>query len=199
MNEWLRRAAAPGLVTLLLTTACGDSREATGECRGTLQAEQVDWPIDGEDSRLVRDRFGFITPWLFLNYLPDGQATLSAFGADVELADGTSLARGDVPRTAQLLNTGFDLAPEQGSAVKSWQATRADSVGSGTGFPERSGVPANGTLTLEVLADDHAEGRFVYRYANGDELTCTFDVPTPAAAGSIWDGGGGGGDDDDDD
>jgi hypothetical protein len=158
----------------------------------------VDWPIDGEYSRLTRDRFGVIDPLLFISYLPDGQATLSDFGVDIELVDGAAFDRGDAPRTAQLVNTGAALAPEEGSGVKRWRPTRSDSGGSGTGYPERSGVPASGTLTVEVLADDHAEGHFVYRYASGDELKCTFDIPTPAAAGSVWDGAGDGDDDDDD-
>ncbi|AKF86408.1 hypothetical protein MFUL124B02_26305 [Myxococcus fulvus 124B02] len=197
MNEWLRRAAVPGVVTLLLTTACGDSREATGECRGAYLGAQVDWPIDGEYSRLVRAPLGFTTPWLFLKYTANGQDRLLNFGADVELANGAELERGQAPRTARLINTDTDLAPEQDSAVKTWRAMWAGTAGSGSGFPDGSGVPASGTFTLEVLADDHAEGRYVYQYANGDELTCTFDVPTPAAAGSIWDGAGDGDDDDD--
>ena len=32
-------------------------------------------------------------------------------------------------------------------------------------------------MTLERVIPDHAEGHFIYRYANGSELTCTFDVP----------------------
>ncbi|MFY1824927.1 hypothetical protein ACN47A_03370, partial [Myxococcus fulvus] len=148
-------------------------------------------------SRLVSDRFGFTTPWLFLKYRAEGQDRILNFGADVELTNGSELERGQAPRTARLINTGTDLAPEQDSAVKTWRATWAGTAGSGAGFPEGSGVPASGSFTLEVLADDHAEGRYVYQYASGDELTCTFDVPTPEASESIWDGAGDGDDDDD--
>jgi hypothetical protein len=32
-------------------------------------------------------------------------------------------------------------------------------------------------VTLDRVIPDHAQGHFTYHYANGDELTCTFDVP----------------------
>ncbi|AGC43760.1 putative lipoprotein [Myxococcus stipitatus DSM 14675] len=180
---------------LPLTTSCGADREATGECRGTYRGEQVAWPIDGVSSRLGRDRFGFVPTWLWLNYLPGGQATLTAFGADVELTRGMSLERSSGPLTVQLLGVEVGLAPEEGTPVVRWMASYAVPHGAIAGFPHDSGIPASGTLTLDEVSDDSAEGRFVYRYASGDELTCTFNVPTPAAAGDAWRDTGDGDDD----
>ncbi|QSQ17125.1 hypothetical protein [Myxococcus landrumensis] len=198
MNEWLRHVAIPGVSLLLLTTACGEDREATGECRGTYLGEQVEWPIDGVYSRMRRDRFGLLETKLMLNYLPGGQGPFTAFGADTEFTRGLSVERSSGPLTVQLLVEDVRLAPEAGTPMKWWSATRSDANGSGPGFPLRSGIPASGTLTLEEVDSDFAEGHFVYRYASGDELTCTFNIPTPVAAGDAG-GGSGGWDDDDDD
>ncbi|WP_342380373.1 hypothetical protein NVS55_12330 [Myxococcus stipitatus] len=198
MNERIRCAAVPGVALLLFTTACGDDRVATGECRGTHAGESVDWPIDGVYSRLERDRFGLLPTELKINYVPAGLDTLIAFGADAELTRGMSLERSSGPVTVQLLVQEDRLVPEGGTPVKWWRATRSGAGGSGPGFPLASGVPDSATLTLVEIDSDFAEGHFVYRYASGDELTCTFNIPTPAAAGDGG-GAGGGGDDDDDD
>lgn len=177
------RTALPWFAIALLTSACG--AEATGECTGTHAGERVNWPIDGESTRLVGAT-------LHLDYLPEGSAGLTAFGAEVRLSN-RGFAEEDAPRTVQLVRELERLSPEETSLVVGWDGMVGMRNGFGTGYPEASGVPASGTLTLDVLDSDHAEGRFVYRYEDGNELTCTFNAPTPAAAGDISD------DDEDDD
>jgi hypothetical protein len=184
------------MACVLLTTACGT--EATGECRGTHLGESVNWPIDDESARLVRtisDRYENRATWLFLKYLPGGSAGLTSFGAHVQLVDGVSIDAQSGSRTVQLVKEESDLSPEEDSLVVGWEGRVGTQRSYGSGYPEASGVPMAGSLTLDVVDSDHAEGRFVYRYADGNELTCTFNVPTPAAA----DGALGGDDEDDDD
>lgn len=113
---------------------------------------------------------------------------------------GMSLKRSNGPLIVQLLpvDGNLYLAPEEGTPVVYWSASHADANGTIAGSPQTSGLPASGTVTLEEVGDDYAEGHFVYRYANGDELTCTFNIPTPNAAGDAWDDSAGDDDDDDD-
>ena len=195
MSPLILRSALPLLALTLLTTACGT--EAAGECRGTHAGEEVNWPIDDDSARIVRttsDGYGNQSTWLYLDYLPDGSAGLTRFGAHVELVNGVSIDAEEEARTAGLVKKEEALVPEEDSLVLRWQGMIGTQRGFGSGYPEDSGVPQSGSLTLDVVDDDHAEGRFVYRYADDTELTCTFNVPTPAVA----DGAAGDGDDDDD-
>ncbi|MFY2561150.1 hypothetical protein ACN469_26345 [Corallococcus terminator] len=189
MNYPSRLAALSWMTTALLLTACG-GRDATGECRGNHLGESVNWPIDGENS-WVSDDYSANT--VYLTYLPRGQAGLTGFGAEIGLTGGSISSS----RTVALISTESGLELAENSLVLDWDGTVSTSSGYGTGFHEVSGIPAGGSVTIDVVDDERAAGRFVYRYSNGDELTCTFDAPTPAAAEGIF--GGGGGDDDDDD
>lgn len=191
MNCLSLRTALSWMATALFLTACG-GRDATGECRGKHLGVSVNWPIDGENS-WVSDSSPVNT--VTLSYLPRGHADMTSFGVEMGL---TSTTLSD-SRTVALINKVVELEPEENSLVRDWEATRSTSTESGRGYHAESGVPASGSLTLDVVDDEHAAGRFVYRYGNGDELTCTFDAPTPAAAEGIFGGGGDVDDDDDDD
>lgn len=184
------RVITPIIVSALLTTACGT--DATGECRGTYRGASVTWPIEGEASRWEPARTRIV-----LQYTPQRPSTMKGFGANVHLVSGASV-RG-TPVTIALSNeAGVRLAPEAGTLVEGWYGTVWPSSGSGmtSGFPSVSGVPMGGSVTLEAVNEDYAAGRYVYRYEDGSELTCTFNAPSPARAAGIW---GGDGDDDDDD
>ncbi|WP_240356243.1 hypothetical protein [Myxococcus eversor] len=189
MNCLGLRAALSWMAAALLLTACG-GRDATGECRGKHLGVSVNWPIDGEASVFVDLNIG---DTVFLTYLPRGHAGLKTFGAEINLLDGES----STSRTVALINRELRLEPEDNPLVVNWEGTRDTASESGKGFHAETGVPARGSVTIDVVDDEHAAGRFVYHYENGDELTCTFDAPTPEAAEGIW-GGGGDGDDDDD-
>lgn len=193
------RAVIPIIASALLTTACGT--DATGECTGTHLGAQVKWPIDAELSRWVpygAGGNGVTGTWIDLSYLPQKDAVLTEFGVDIRLVNGTQV-RG-APVTVGLANEeARRLVPEPDSVVEGWLAhvvTRT-SVGSPTGYPVESGVPMAGTLTLEEVNEDFAAGKYVYRYEDGNELTCTFNVPSASRAAG-WLGGDVDDDDDDD-
>ncbi|AKQ64506.1 putative lipoprotein [Myxococcus hansupus] len=162
----------------------------------------MNWPIDTEYSRLERqlsDRLGIRTVRLLLYYAPNGSAGLTDFGANVRLVDNATVSNG--PVTVFLDDNGRGrLVPESTSLVVDWEGlvgTRHASVG--TGYPEASGVPMAGSVTLVEVTDDFAAGHYVYHFADGSELTCTFNIPTPERADGWWDGDVEYDDDDDDD
>lgn len=194
------RVVIPIIASALLTTACGT--DATGECTGTHLGARVKWPIDGERSRWIRygaGGNGVTGTWIDLTYTPKGDAGLTEFGVYIRLVNGAAVDAG--PQTVGLANEeARRLVPETDSLVVDWLAHsmgRSNS-GSTTGFPETSGVPREGSVTLEAVTEDLAAGRYVYRYEDGSELTCTFNVPSPSRAAG-WLSGDGDDDDDDDD
>lgn len=195
MNCLSLRAALPWMATALFLTACGGGRDATGECRGTYLGEAVVWPIDGVASRLMDEAYD--SNWVNLTYLPRGQAGLTGFGVDILLDKDRRIDEGSGSRTVLLINKETEFAPEVNLLVHGWYGTLRKSSGSGRGYHEASGLPRGGSVTFDVVDDKRAAGHFIYRYENGDELTCTFDAPTPAEAEGIF-GGAGDGDDDDD-
>ncbi|NVJ02432.1 hypothetical protein HV824_30535 [Myxococcus sp. AM009] len=180
------RVIIPIIVSALLTTACGT--DATGECRGTHLGASVNWPIDGEASRWERD-----SDRILLHHSPNGNAGLTRFGVDIWLVDGAVVGGG--PVTVALSNEhALRLVPAADSLVVDWLVSVA--TRSTTGFPETTGVPVAGSVTFDAVNEDFAAGRYVYRYMDGSELTCTFNVPSPERAAGFW---GGDYDDDDDD
>lgn len=188
------RVVIPVIAIAMLTTACGT--ESTGECEGTLLGTRVKWPIDGEMSRWIRNGSGGNGQhgtWIVLRYDPKGAAGMTRFGVDIRLVSGAVVSGG--PVTVALANEdGQRLVPAADSLVVDWLASVA--THSTTGFPETTGAPVAGSVTLDAVNDDLAAGRYVYRYRDGSELTCTFNVPSPERAAGFL---GGDYDDDDDD
>ncbi|WP_237078727.1 hypothetical protein [Myxococcus xanthus] len=131
--------------------------------------------------------------WIVLRYDPKGAAGMTRFGVDIRLVSGAVVSGG--PVTVALANEdGQRLVPAADSLVVDWLASVA--THSTTGFPETTGAPVAGSVTLDAVNDDLAAGRYVYRYRDGSELTCTFNVPSPERAAGFL---GGDYDDDDDD
>lgn len=200
MPSVLTRAVLPFIAIALLTTACGT--DPTGECRGTYLGARVNWPIDAEYSRLERQisgRLGNRSVRLTLRYSPNGSSGLTDFGANVVLVDNATVSDGPVTVLLDDNDRG-ELVPESTSLVVDWAGmvgTRNSYVRSG--FPEASGVPTAGSVTLAEVTDDFAAGQYVYHFAEGSELTCTFNVPTPARADGLFGGDVDPDDDDDDD
>jgi len=88
------------------------------------------------------------------------------------------------------------LVPEETSLVRRWEANTG---GVGSAYLSPPGVPVEASVTLNRVTPDHTEGQFIYRYADGGMLTCTFDVPDRVYDDGQDSGGGCGGDYDDDD
>ncbi len=135
---------------------------------------------------------------LNLRYSPNGDAGLTAFGANVRLVDNAAVSNG--PVTVLLAGNGAGrLVPESTSLVLEWDGLVGTRGFTGSGYPEASGVPLAGSVTLAEVARDFAAGHYVYHFADGSELTCTFNIPTPARANGLFGGDVDVDDDDDDD
>jgi hypothetical protein len=145
-----------------------------GECTGTYQGQEVAWPILSNSVQIYSSHpDGSTNTKLSLNYTTQGFKGLLGFGADILLM-GEPLFEGVGSRTVKLMSTESRLVPEDTSLVREWEGN----VGPGQiGYLVPPGIPVEGSVTLERVVPDHAEGHFIYRYANGGELTCTFNVP----------------------
>ncbi|MFP2895197.1 hypothetical protein [Corallococcus sp. 4LFB] len=198
MPRLLSRTALPLLACALSTAACDSVPKPEGECRGSHGAQSVVWPIDTNAVMSAYSHYdGTQGTQLSLAYTPDGAPELAGFGVDILMPGEPTVTAG--ASTLKLLRQGQALVAEDPSRIREWRAH----VGPATdGFPAASGVPVEGTLTLDrlVQGDGEAQGRFVYRYEDGGELTCTFNITDRVYTDdSDWGGGGGGGWDDDDD
>ncbi|MBN8233427.1 hypothetical protein JYK02_38505 [Corallococcus macrosporus] len=198
MFRLLSRTALPLLACALSITGCDSVPKPEGECRGAYGAQSVVWPID-ENSVMS----GFLPfdgtqgTQLHLAYVADGAPELASFGVDIHIPGEPTVA--GAPWTVELLRQGDALVSQDTSRVSEWGAFT--DLGR-DGFSSVTGVPVEGTLTLDRLiqGDGQAQGRFVYRYETGGELTCTFNITDRLYFDdSDWDSGGGGGGDDDDD
>ncbi|RKH18765.1 hypothetical protein D7Y13_05820 [Corallococcus praedator] len=184
------RPVLPLFACALLLSACDPQPE--GECKGTHLGQSVNWPIS---SNAVLTRIDFLedgTPstLIDLSYTPDRVEGLQEFGVDIQLVRGASVEEGEA-KTVKLFAKEDRLEPEDRSLVARWGGNMGGTL---MGYLAVPGVPVEGSVTLDRVALDHAEGHFVYRYADGGELTCTFDVPELVLVG----GGDGDGDYDDD-
>ncbi|RKH03763.1 hypothetical protein D7V97_26235 [Corallococcus sp. CA053C] len=151
---------------------------ATGECQGIHLGKRVEWPISEDGSWLGRDepdRYGNGRVWVQLQYEPGGlEDDVRSFGVDIELMSG---ARLDEANTTKLVPQGdYRLGPQGESVVREWSGRIWTSEGSKSGYFQ-PGRPVEGSVTFETVNDLYAEGQFIYRYLNGDMLTCTFDAP----------------------
>ncbi|NNC16136.1 hypothetical protein HJC22_10390 [Corallococcus exiguus] len=109
---------------------------------------------------------------LILFYTPDDDSGLSSFGVDIWMPGLRPVTEGGW--SAKLLRQGDSLVAEDTSKVGDWLPIASNLVG----YPSVAGIPTEATLTLErrAYADGQAQGRFVYRYEDGGELTCTFNI-----------------------
>ncbi|MBE4751670.1 hypothetical protein G4177_26200 [Corallococcus sp. ZKHCc1 1396] len=199
MTRFPSRTALPLLACALLASAC-EAPVASGECKGTHLGQSVNWPIS---SNAVLSRIDFMedgtrSTAIELSYTPDGVEGLQDFGVDIKLVKDVKIQEGG-SKTVKLLPREDRLDPEETSLVLKWKGNMGDAEG----YLAAPGVPVEGSVTLDRIALDHAEGHFVYRYKDGGELTCTFNVPEYGLTditddGDGGGGGGGGGDDDDD-
>ncbi|MBZ4330348.1 hypothetical protein NR800_21530 [Corallococcus interemptor] len=192
----LFRTALPLLACALSSTACDSVPKPEGECRGPYGAQSIAWPIENNSvmSAYVHND-GTQGTQLHLAYTPNGAPELPLFGVNIVIPGAPTVAGG--AWTAKLLRQGEVLVAEDTSRVLEWGAF----TGPGQeGYPSVTGVPVEGTLTLERLlhGDGQAQGRFVYRYEDGGELTCTFNI-TDRLYTEDGDWLDGVGDDDDDD
>ncbi len=166
----------PWLACALLTAACDYSPplKPVGECKGTYQGQDVTWPIITSSRQIAFSHpDGSMNTKLSLQYTPQGFNGLQGFGASILLM-GKPLFEGGGSQTVRLISREMQLVPEETSLVREWEGN----VGTGQiGYLAPPGVPVDGSVTLERVIPDHAEGHFIYHYANGSELTCTFDVP----------------------
>ncbi|WP_148282396.1 hypothetical protein [Corallococcus coralloides] len=129
------------------------------------------WPLE-EQSSLVHRSFQGELPDTFidLDYTPEDEPVLEGFGVDIHLVEG---ARVEEDRTVNLFSREGRLAPAEPSLVTAW----VGNIGEDSGYLSVPGVPVEGSVTLDEVSPWAAQGHFVYRYADGGELTCTFDVP----------------------
>ncbi|MCY1076319.1 hypothetical protein [Archangium lansingense] len=172
------RPLLPWLACALLTAACNLYQpvpEPEGECTGTYKGQDVSWPIITTTS--VQSNFshsdGSTNNQLSLHYTTEGFHGLQGFGASI-LLRGKPLFEGVGPLTVKLVPREGQLVPEETSLVRKWEGN----VGTGQiGYLSPPGVPMEGSVTLARVIPDYAEGHFIYHYADGSELTCTFNVP----------------------
>src|SRR4051794_8347433 len=167
MSRTPPRTVLPLLSLALLASACDP--QATGECKGTHLGRSVNWPLS---TNAILTRISFLedgTPSTLIDlaYTPDGVEGLQEFGVDIQLVRGASVDEG-AAKTVKLLPRGDGLHPEETSLVSRWWGN----MGTTEGYLAAPGVPVEGSVTLDRVALDHAEGHFVYRYADGGELTC---------------------------
>ncbi|WP_434299193.1 hypothetical protein [Corallococcus exiguus] len=96
------------------------------------------------------------------------RSTVEGFGVDIHLVADARVKN----RTVSLTPREARLMPTESSLVTRW----VGNIGSGTGYQSPPGVPVEGSVTLKDATAYAAQGHFVYRYADGGGLTCTFDV-----------------------
>jgi hypothetical protein len=183
------RTTLPWLACALLTAACDlppPSLKPVGECKGIYQGQNVTWPITLSSVQIPFSHLdGSTSTQLSLQYTTQGFKGLLGFGANILLM-GEPLFEAVGSRTVKLIPREMQLVPEETSLVREWKGN----VGQGqTGYLAPPGVPVEGAVTLERVTPDHAEGHFIYHYANGSELTCTFDVPDRLFDDGLDDGG----------
>lgn len=173
MLRSLSRNALSLLACVSVVTACGSAPQ--GECRGAYGSRNVVWPL-GTNSLRLGERLGETDgpsgTELFLGYAPDDATGLSSFGVDIWMPRLRPITEG--VWTAKLLRQGNALVAEDTSKVDDWRPYASGLVG----YPSVTGIPTEATLTLEQrsYADGQAQGRFVYHYEDGGELTCTFNI-----------------------
>ncbi len=168
------RIALALLTCAVLSPSCDSIPKPAGECTGTHLGKTVTWPLAvySHQSVLV-DVDGSVHTQLQLTYTADGVPGLESLGAGITLTGEPRFEAGS-PRTVNLLPQQDRLVPEETSLVRAW----AGYTGGGSGaYLTPPGVPVEASVTLNRVTPDHAEGQFVYRYADGGMLTCTFDVP----------------------
>ncbi|RKG95254.1 hypothetical protein [Corallococcus carmarthensis] len=147
MLRRLSRTALPLLACALSITACDSVPRPEGECRGAYGARSVAWPIDTNAVMSAYVHYdGTQGTQLSLAYTPDGAPELAGFGVDIQMPGEPTVTAG--ARTVKLLRQEQALVAEDPSQVREWFAH----VGPGTeGYPAVSGVPVEGTLTLDRL------------------------------------------------
>ena len=190
------RTALRLLACALLASACDSTPQPEGECTGSYLGQSVRWPLtlDSVHGPLIEVDGGANTE-IRLRYTQEGVPGFGSFGANILLMGEPRFDEGS-SRTVKLLPVGERLAPEETSLVRRWDGH----LGSGVdGYLSPPGVPVEASVTLDRVTEDHAAGRFVYRHADGDTLTCTFDVPDRIYDDGLGGGWGDGDDDDDDD
>ncbi|MFE8603093.1 hypothetical protein [Archangium violaceum] len=195
------RAVFALLTCTLLIPSCHSTPKPTGECTGTYLGQSVTWPLtlNSYQPTLI-DSDGSVHTQIQLNYTPNGVSGLVNWGVRITLT-GEPRFEASSSRTVKLQPQQERLVPEETSLVRGWEGFTSQA----SAYPTPPGVPVEGSVTLRRVTPDHAEGQFVYRYADGGVLTCTFDVPDRVYeedeqdSGGGCGGGGGGYDDDDDD
>ncbi|WP_171446412.1 hypothetical protein [Corallococcus carmarthensis] len=167
------RTVLPLLVCGLCVSSCfwlDNLPRASGECTGTHLGRRVHWPLLEESSLVHRSVQGELPDtFIDLDYTPEDEPALEGFGVDIHLVDG---ARVEADRTVDLLSRQGQLVPAEPSLVARW----VGNIGGASGYLSSPGVPVEGSVTLDEVTEFAAEGRFVYRYSDGSELTCTFEV-----------------------
>lgn len=167
------RTVLPLLACALGVSSCywlDDLPRATGECRGTYQGRRVRWLLQEFSALVHRSGQGELPDtFIDLDYTPEDEPVLEGFGVDIHLVEGVRVEKA---RTVSLIPRETQLVPTESSLVTRW----VGNIGAGAGYLSPPGVPVDGSVTLEDVTASAAQGRFVYRYADGDTLTCTFDV-----------------------
>ena len=162
--------------SLSLVTAC--SGGAKGECTGTYQGQPVTWPMDSGATSLLSTR----SPRYGTEYR-DARLVYTVgesqqFGAEMDLHANIVVDEASGPRTVALTGSDYDIKVND-EAVLLWQGYYGDNGGGGTGFLP-PGPPQSGTLRIEALVNDSSDERFAglfsYHYADGSDLSCSFDV-----------------------
>jgi hypothetical protein len=171
----------------LLALACVplacSSKENSGGCVGSFLGQPVRWALDAERSGLREGsspREGGRTRRATLLYAQNPE---DRFGLEVKLHPNFIIDQVNFegPRIVPFTGSAL-LLHVQDMAVLGLQGLVGTAQGFGGGFQEPPGAPPEGTLRLDRVGDSLGESRFsgifVYRYADGDELTCSFDVGT---------------------
>jgi len=180
MRAMLARTAT--LLALACVPLACSSTENSGECVGNFLGQSVRWALDAERSGLREDsspREGR-TRTATLLY---AQNPADRFGLEVKLHPNFIIDQVNFEGPRLVPFTGSALRLQvQDVAVLGLQGLVGTAQNFGGGFQEPPGAPPEGTMQLDRVGDSLGEsrfsGNFVYRYADGDQLTCFFDVGT---------------------
>lgn len=168
------------MLSCCATLAVGCDSSQKGVCQGTHLGQSVNWPIDEEMTSFDRtnpDRYGNKKTFFRLRYVTDSLKSkgIHAMGVDIAF-------NGD-PRIDSPVS--YDWVPDEQTdrgpdanfnGGDYWTPYAVSANDNWTQKYIEPGPPKSATLTLEHIDTAEAQGHFVYRYADGSELACSFDL-----------------------
>ncbi|RKG75275.1 hypothetical protein D7W82_36950 [Corallococcus sp. CA049B] len=139
----------------------------------------MNWPIDGERSSLERTHPALNDnkmTYLALSYVTDSllEKGVASIGVGITFNEELVIRS---PTAYELVRGSEDeLVVGSGSSGLRWAAYYDPVDDLRMGGYLKPGTPMSATLTLNHVVTSDAQGEFVYRFADGSEWNCTFDV-----------------------